>query len=174
MNLQKILINLILEFKEKTTYLPQIEKGDKIINIGVTYEQDELRSGSLNPLLPKNSYSLMKIINGEWESGVYNYWIRDVVEKNFDKVFDSVIYLDKNMDKVKRNRILFIGRNEYMDGIEFITDFEVFSENEIGLRVITSAMSKENRNFFFNKEKDPEIKIMKENFEKFTQIYLYN
>ena len=169
MNLRKILVNLILEFKGKTFYLSDIIKDDKIIEIGFSYEQNELRAGKINPLDSGNTYILNQIIRGTWRSGIYNVWIRDVVEKNFNKVFSSVI---KNKEN-EVNRLIFIGSNEYFDGMEFVVDFEIYSKTHIGIKVITSGPSLEKRNFFFNKEDNPVIKLLKEN-KKIIQIYLFD
>jgi hypothetical protein len=175
MNLRKILIDVILEFKGKTYYLPKITKDDRTIEFSVSYEQNEMRSGNLDPLLPENQYSLNSMINGNWGSGVYNFWIRKVVEKNFDDVFDLVLERsDINREKNARNRIIFIGSNKYIDGIEFVTDFEVYSEDRIGLKVITSGISKVNRNFFANRDKDDSVDLIHENSKNLSRIYLAN
>ena len=174
MNLRKILIDVILEFQGRTYYLPEITKDDRTIEFGVSFEQNESRSGNSNPLLPQNRYNLRKIISGQWKSGVYNLWIREVVEKNFNKVFNSVLEMNMNMKNKSRNRAIFVGSNEYIDSMEFVVDFEVYSENKIGLKVITSGISKETENYFANKAGDEEVDLINEIYKKFVRIYLTN
>jgi hypothetical protein len=169
MKLQEILKKLILEIKGKIYYESTITKGNRVINFGVSEEQEVNRGGSINPLT--NKYVLTKIINGEWKSGIYNYWLKDLVKRNFDDVFDSVL---ENFEEGGRNRIIFIGSNEYFDQIEFIVDYDVISLTEIIVKVITSGSSDGTYYFFVNKQKDPRVDLYEENIEKIIKIYLAN
>lgn len=171
MKLQEILKKLILEIRGKTFFLSDIIKGDRVIRFGVSKEQDVSRAGNINPLEKQNFYYLNKIINGEWKSGIYNHWIEDLIKRNFNDVFESVL---ENFEEGGRNRIIFIGSNEYFDQIEFIADYDVISPTEIIVKVITSGTPTGNRDFFLNRENDPKVDLYEENIEKIIKIYLAN
>lgn len=155
MNIKQILKQLLLEFEGRTFYLPKLKQGNRIISLGVSNEQMYKRSGGLNPEDIENQHIMKSIMSGNWKSGVYNMWIREVIGKNFNQVYNTI---DDIYDpKTERNRILFYGHHDIIGNIEFVADIESRNIGHMALKIITSAVSLPNRKFFFNKDRDPEV-----------------
>lgn len=173
MNLLESLSKLLLEFKGKTFYLPKLKKGDRIISLGVSSEQMYRRGGDINPEDPENANVLKRMMLGEWKSGVYNMWLRDIIARNFDTVYNTIDeYYDVDSDN---NRVIFYGHYDYVGDVEFIADIESRNIGHMALKIITSGVSLSNRRFFFNKEDDPTIELVEnKKTQKIIQVYLEN
>lgn len=172
MNLLKSLSKLLLEFRGRTFYLPRLIKGDRMLSVGVSAEQRFKRSGDVNPEDPENKNVLKRMMLGDWRSGVYNMWLRDIIERNFDTVYDTINeYYDFESD----NRIIFYGHNELIGDVEFVADIEVIDLDHMALKIITSGVSLPNRRFFLNRDNDPTVDLIENKInQKIIEIYLEN
>ena len=172
MNLLESLSKLLLEFKGKTFYLPKLKKGDRIISLGVSSEQMYRRSGDINPEDPENTNVLKRMMLGEWKSGVYNMWLRDIIERNFDTVYDTI---NEHYDFESDNRIIFYGHNKLIGDVEFVADIEVIDIDHMALKIITSGVSLPNRRFFYAKKGRQTVDLVENKInQKILEIHLEN
>jgi len=172
MNLLKSLSKLLVEFIGRTFYLPRLKKGDRMLSVGVSYEQMYKRSGDINPEDPENANVLKRMMLGEWKSGVYNMWLRDIISRNFDTVYDTI---NEHYDFESDNRIIFYGHNELIGGVEFVADIEVIDLDHMALKIITSGVSLPNRRFFYNKKGMQTVDLVENKInKKILKVYLEN
>jgi len=173
MNLLNCVENIILEFRGRTFYLPKITRGDRTLSVGVSDEQMNRRSGRYNPEEPENYHIIKSIISGHWKSGVYNMWLWDIINRNFNQVYNTIDNLyDFELD---RNRVIFYGYNEIIGDVEFVADIEARGIGDMALKIITSGVSLSNKKFFKNRDKDPVITLVEgKKIEIFHRIFLEN
>jgi hypothetical protein len=173
MNLLDCVKNIILEFRGRTFYLPNIVKGNRTLSVGVSDEQMNRRSGRYNPNEPENFNIMRSIMSGNWKSGVYNMWLWDIIERNFDDVYNTI---DRFYDfESDRNRVIFYGYNEIVGDVEFVADIEARGIGDMALKIITSGVSLPNKNFFKNRDNDPTIRLIEgKKIEIFHRIFLEN
>jgi hypothetical protein len=172
MNLLKSLSKLLLEFRGRTFYLPRLKKGDRTLSVGVSAEQMFKRSGDVNPEDPENANILKRMMLGDWRSGVYNMWLRDIIERNFDTVYDTI---NEHYDFESDNRIIFYGHNKLIGDVEFVADIEVIDIDHMALKIITSGVSLPNRRFFFTKEDSRTVDLIENKInQKILEIHLEN
>lgn len=160
-------------FRGRSYNLKPITKGDKKILMSSSSHQRIQRSGELNPDNPNNAHIYKSILNGNWKSGVYDMWLRDVIEKNFDTVFQTVDDMyDENLES---NRVMFYANHEIADDIEFVVEMKPVNDDVVAILVITSAVSKMGRRFLYNKRGTPIITLVEANKKShYPIIYLVN
>lgn len=173
MRLINILTNLLLEFRGRTFFLPKIVRGNRTLRIGVSNEQMNKRSGGYDPDDPDNYFMIKSIMSGNWRSGVPNKWLWEIIERNFDDVYNAIDnFYDFESDN---NRVIFHGYNDIAGDVEFVADIEARGIGDMALKIITSAISLPNRDFFKNRNSDPIVSLEESTqIENLPVIYLEN
>jgi len=176
MKLLQIFKTLLFEdkyFGGRTYKLKPIIKGNKKILMSTTPHQRIQRSGELNPDNLNNAHIYRAMSRGYWRSGIYDMWLRDVVEKNFDTVFQTVDDMyDENSES---NRVMFYAKHEIADDIEFVVEMKRVNDDVVPILVITSAVSELKRKFLYNKRGTPIVTLVESKKKShYPIIYLVN
>lgn len=139
-------------FYGRTNLIGRVKRGDKQIDIRTTKHQHVERGGELDPTSSENAYTVNKILTGgRGTGGVYNKWLEEIIDANFDQIFDEV--KECKITNPDSQRVIFFAEYSSTDLIEFVAEYFFQDPNKLILLVITSGYSfTHNKKFFKNRE----------------------